>query len=175
MSPASRSAQRFQELVRSEFPQIQEGEIVDSIRSAVTEADIVNFAALSGDWTTIHTDAEYAKGMMFGERIAHGALVMTNARVLWNYVYSVNTDTATGAILITTSATTGSGGSGFGASTTLTGVAGAARTSRFGAVAGSDAADSAFEGRVMSCFPPPPNKTNAPIPTTASAPTPRPA
>jgi acyl dehydratase len=27
----------------------------------VTEADIVNFAALSGDWNSLHTDAEYAK------------------------------------------------------------------------------------------------------------------
>ena len=45
-SLTSRNAQRFQELVRSEFPQIQEVEIVDSIRSAVTEADIVTVAEI---------------------------------------------------------------------------------------------------------------------------------
>lgn len=41
--------------------------------------------------------------------IEHGALVMTGALVAWNYVFSVNTDTATGALLVKTTATTGSG------------------------------------------------------------------
>jgi hypothetical protein len=41
--------------------------------------------------------------------IEHGALVMTDAEVIGNFVYSVNTDTATGAILVKTTATTGSG------------------------------------------------------------------
>lgn len=41
--------------------------------------------------------------------IAHGALVMTAAFIANNDVYSVNTDTATGGVLVTTSATTGSG------------------------------------------------------------------
>ncbi|RLC80996.1 MAG: dehydratase [Chloroflexi bacterium] len=40
----------------------------------ITEADIVMFAALSGDWNQLHTDAEFAKGTVFGERIAHGLL-----------------------------------------------------------------------------------------------------
>lgn len=40
----------------------------------VTEADIVNFAGLSGDYMPLHTDAEYAKNTIFGERIAHGLL-----------------------------------------------------------------------------------------------------
>jgi hypothetical protein len=41
--------------------------------------------------------------------VEHGALVMTDAEVIGNYIYSVNTDTATGAILVKTTATTGSG------------------------------------------------------------------
>ena len=45
----------------------------------VTEADIVSFAALSGDWNPIHVDAEYAKEGMFGERIAHGMLGLSIA------------------------------------------------------------------------------------------------
>jgi acyl dehydratase len=40
----------------------------------VTEADVVLFAGLSGDYNRLHTDAEYSKGMLFGERIAHGLL-----------------------------------------------------------------------------------------------------
>ena len=41
--------------------------------------------------------------------LSHAALVMTAALIEDNKVYSVNTDTATGGALITTSATTGSG------------------------------------------------------------------
>lgn len=40
----------------------------------ITEADIVMFAALSGDWNQLHTDAEFARDTVFGERIAHGLL-----------------------------------------------------------------------------------------------------
>jgi hypothetical protein len=41
--------------------------------------------------------------------LEHGALVVTHALILWNFIYSINTDTATGAILVKTSATTGNG------------------------------------------------------------------
>lgn len=41
--------------------------------------------------------------------VSHAALVMTDLLVKNNYVYCVNTDTATGAVLLTTTATTGSG------------------------------------------------------------------
>ena len=41
--------------------------------------------------------------------LAHGALVVTHLWMEGNRVYSVNTDTATGGLLITTSAITGSG------------------------------------------------------------------
>ncbi|MCR4805276.1 MAG: MaoC family dehydratase N-terminal domain-containing protein [Clostridia bacterium] len=40
----------------------------------VTEADVVNFAGLSGDFNPLHTDEEFAKNGPFGKRIAHGAL-----------------------------------------------------------------------------------------------------
>lgn len=40
----------------------------------IAEKDIVAFAALSGDINPLHLDAEFAKGTMFGERIAHGML-----------------------------------------------------------------------------------------------------
>ena len=50
------------------------GEKFISPARTVTEADIVLFAAVSGDWHPIHTDSEYAKKTVFGERIAHGLL-----------------------------------------------------------------------------------------------------
>ena len=43
----------------------------------VTEADVVGFAGLSGDFNSLHVDAEYAKSTPFGQRIAHGLLVLS--------------------------------------------------------------------------------------------------
>jgi len=45
----------------------------------ITEADIVIFAGLSGDWTELHTNAEYMKKSQFGRRIAHGMLTLSVA------------------------------------------------------------------------------------------------
>jgi len=41
----------------------------------VSEADIVMFAGLSGDYHPLHVNEEYCKQTIFGTRIAHGALV----------------------------------------------------------------------------------------------------
>lgn len=38
----------------------------------ITEADVVNFTAFSGDNNPIHTDAEFAKRTIYGERLLHG-------------------------------------------------------------------------------------------------------
>lgn len=43
----------------------------------ITEADIVSFATLTGDFHPIHTDAEWAAESEFGGRIAHGALLLS--------------------------------------------------------------------------------------------------
>ena len=40
----------------------------------ITEADVVNFAGVSGDFNPLHTDEEFGKANQFGKRIAHGAL-----------------------------------------------------------------------------------------------------
>lgn len=43
----------------------------------IVESDIHAFASLTGDWHPLHTDVEYAKNSIFGERIAHGFLVLS--------------------------------------------------------------------------------------------------
>jgi acyl dehydratase len=45
----------------------------------VTEADVVGFSALTGDWHPQHSDAQWAASSHFGERIAHGMLVVSFA------------------------------------------------------------------------------------------------
>jgi 3-hydroxybutyryl-CoA dehydratase len=61
------------------FEEFEFGDAVESVGRTVTEADIVNFASLSGDWNLIHTDAEYSAQGMFGQRVAHGLLVLSIA------------------------------------------------------------------------------------------------
>lgn len=46
-----------------------------SFAKTITEADVLLYAGLSGDFNPIHIDAEYAKRSLFKERIAHGMLV----------------------------------------------------------------------------------------------------
>ena len=59
---------------RRYFEEIEVGEEYVSPGRTVTEADIVIFAGLSGDYNVLHTDAEFMKSSIFGERIAHGLL-----------------------------------------------------------------------------------------------------
>lgn len=59
---------------RRYFDEIQAGEEYESPGRTITEADIVLFAGISGDYNVVHTDAEFMKGSIFGERIAHGLL-----------------------------------------------------------------------------------------------------
>ncbi|MDY7034260.1 MAG: MaoC/PaaZ C-terminal domain-containing protein [Thermodesulfobacteriota bacterium] len=59
------------------------GEEYTSPSRTVTEADIVNFAGLSGDYNELHTSEEFGKGTMFGTRIAHGLLGLTIASGLF--------------------------------------------------------------------------------------------
>jgi 3-hydroxybutyryl-CoA dehydratase len=59
------------------FEEFTVGDVIVSAGRTITEADVVNFAGLTGDYNQIHTDAEYAAREMFGRRIAHGLLVLS--------------------------------------------------------------------------------------------------
>jgi acyl dehydratase len=56
------------------FEEFQVGQHIVSAGRTITEGDIVAFAGLSGDYTQIHTDAEFSKNTPFGQRVAHGLL-----------------------------------------------------------------------------------------------------
>ncbi len=51
----------------------------------LTEADIVNFAGLSGDFNPIHLDHHFARSTPFHQPIAHGLLVFSMASGLALY------------------------------------------------------------------------------------------
>jgi acyl dehydratase len=61
------------------FEDFEEGEEFISVGRTVTESDFVMHSALSGDWTELHTNKEYAEEQDFGERIAHGPMTFVQA------------------------------------------------------------------------------------------------
>ncbi|MGB7342298.1 MAG: MaoC/PaaZ C-terminal domain-containing protein [Phototrophicaceae bacterium] len=61
------------------FEEFEQGTKMMSRGRTITEADLVNFAALTGDFNPMHTDAEYAKNSFMGQRVAHGMLIMSYA------------------------------------------------------------------------------------------------
>lgn len=61
------------------FEDFEEGEEFISVGRTVTESDFVMHSALSGDWTELHTNKEYAEDQQFGERIAHGPMTFVQA------------------------------------------------------------------------------------------------
>ena len=62
-----------------DFEALEAGEHFVSRGRTITEADIVQFATLTGDMHPQHTDASWAAESRFGERIAHGTLVLSYA------------------------------------------------------------------------------------------------
>lgn len=61
------------------FEELRVGQRLSTRGRTVTEADVVGFAALTGDWHPQHADASWAAQSRFGERIAHGMLIVSYA------------------------------------------------------------------------------------------------
>ena len=55
---------------------LTQGSVAESRGRTITEADVVGFAGLSGDFHPLHLDAEYAAKARFGQRIGHGMLTL---------------------------------------------------------------------------------------------------
>ncbi|MDE2564806.1 MAG: phenylacetic acid degradation bifunctional protein PaaZ, partial [Burkholderiales bacterium] len=68
---------------RKHFEDLRIGDSLLTHRRTVTEADIVAFGGLSGDYFYMHFDAIAAKDSAFGQRIAHGYFVLSAAAGLF--------------------------------------------------------------------------------------------
>jgi acyl dehydratase len=68
------------------YDQFGLGEVFISPARTVTEADVVNFAGLSGDFNPLHIDEAFARTTPFGGRIAHGMLVAALATGMANWL-----------------------------------------------------------------------------------------
>ncbi len=70
-------------LFRKYFEEMQVGETVFTHKHTVTDADIVNFANVSGDNFYAHMDATSLEGTIFERRVAHGYFVLSKAAGLF--------------------------------------------------------------------------------------------
>jgi len=66
------------------FDDLAVGDEFETAGRTITEADLVNFAGVSGDFNDLHLDAEAMADSEYGERIAQGALVFSVATgLIW--------------------------------------------------------------------------------------------
>ena len=79
-------AQIFEDRVhpfKKSFDELRVGERLLTARRTITEADIVSFAGLSGDYFYAHMDKIAAAESLFGERVAHGYFIVSAAAGLF--------------------------------------------------------------------------------------------
>ncbi len=72
------------------FEDFSVGQVLTSRGRTITEADIVNFAGLSGDFVELHVNEVYARRTPFGRRIAHGALIFSVSTGLFTQMNLIN-------------------------------------------------------------------------------------
>jgi acyl dehydratase len=76
VGPTERAARTANDVMDQPFDLLQTGKPFSSRARTITEADVVAFAALTGDWHPQHTDAEFGARSHFGQRVAHGLLLV---------------------------------------------------------------------------------------------------
>jgi 3-hydroxybutyryl-CoA dehydratase len=73
------------------FSELNVGDEWESPRRTVTEADVIHFAGISGDFNPIHTDHEFARRGPFRKPVAHGLLGLAIASGLTSHAPRVDT------------------------------------------------------------------------------------
>ncbi len=66
------------------YEDLREGLQFRSPGRTITDADLVGFAGLTGDFSELHTSDVYAESSQFGRRVAHGMLGLAYAHgLMW--------------------------------------------------------------------------------------------
>jgi oxepin-CoA hydrolase/3-oxo-5,6-dehydrosuberyl-CoA semialdehyde dehydrogenase len=78
-----RQVEKDVHIFRKHFEELEIGETVVTAKHTVTEADIHNFANVSGDNFYAHMDATSLEGTIFTGRVAHGYFVLSKAAGLF--------------------------------------------------------------------------------------------
>ena len=73
------------------FDEVSVGQTWTSPRRTVTEADVINFATMTGDFNPLHVDYHYAANSHYRQPVAHGLLGLSWVAGLGSYSPSVST------------------------------------------------------------------------------------
>lgn len=77
------------------FEEFEVGDVRESPGRTITEADVMAFAGVTGDYSQVHTDHEHMVRSEFGQRIVHGLLGLSIAQGLcWRTNYTDGTGIA---------------------------------------------------------------------------------
>ena len=64
-------------MIRHPFGELSVGQTGVSSGRTMTETDVVNFCMLTGNWLELHSNVEYAKASLYGQRLVQGSLVFS--------------------------------------------------------------------------------------------------
>src|SRR5690348_16238508 len=67
------------------FGELALGERRRSRGRTITETDVVNFCMLTGNWLELHSNTEYARHTLYGQRLVQGSLVFSIVNALPGY------------------------------------------------------------------------------------------
>src|SRR5262244_1334546 len=82
--PAPRRAMGDERKLGYTFADLHVGMSFRSPGRTITDADLVAFAGLTGDYSELHTSEVYARNSEFGRRVAHGMLGLAYAHgLMW--------------------------------------------------------------------------------------------
>jgi len=76
-SPTDPEAYRADVVMDRPYGELLEDHWFASRERTITETDVVNFACLTADWHPAHTNRVWAEQNIFGERVAHGMLLLS--------------------------------------------------------------------------------------------------
>ncbi|GAB2889609.1 dehydratase [Paralcaligenes sp. KSB-10] len=69
-------------MIDAPYGDLQLGQKRASRGRTITESDVVNFCMLTGNWLELHSNVEFAKNTLYGERLVQGGLVFVIANAL---------------------------------------------------------------------------------------------
>ena len=76
-------------MIDQAFPELRVGQRKVSHGRTMTETDVVNFCMLTGNWLELHSNVEFAKHTLYGQRLVQGTLVFSVVNALLPFDPSV--------------------------------------------------------------------------------------
>jgi acyl dehydratase len=72
-------------MIHLPFGELVIGQTARSRGRTLTETDVVNFCGFTGNWLSIHSDAEFSKKSLYGQRVVQGGLVFVVVNALLGF------------------------------------------------------------------------------------------